>query len=195
AWAKSGINPETAHRQVWHAEAYGLRLTSLFAPVPEHYVPWLAHVGQRYEIEVLGRQQQRGVASLGVVGCLGLLYLLTRLLPRRESAPGPTAPLLDALAWLTLGGLLFGLGGGGGALFSFSVPPIIRSYNRISIYIAFFCLFAVALLLDRLLRRLPRGAAVAGLVLLLLAGFLDQTGRTAIPDHEAVRQRYRHDAD
>jgi phosphoglycerol transferase len=195
AWAKSGTNPAPIQRQVRHAEAHGLRLTSLFAPIPGHYVPWLARVGQRCEIEFLDRDQQRGIASLGVVGCFGLLYLLTRLLPRRENASVESAPLMDALAWLTLAALLLGLAGGGGALFNFTVTPIIRCYNRISIYLAFFCLFAVALLLDRLAQRLSPGVAGVGLVLLLLAGFLDQTGRTAVPDHAAVQRSYRHDAD
>ena len=225
ARSSAGINPETAHRQVWEAEAYGLRLTALFAPVSDHYVPWLARIARRYQVELADRINQRGAASLGLVGCAGFIFLMMRLLPRRDAArqeplwntddvpcsrdaessersagrdtlrSEDSASRLHALAWLTLFALLLGLCGGGGLLFNFTITPIIRCYNRISIYIAFFCLFAVALLLDRLCRSLPGKLLGHGaLALILAAGFLDQTGWQIVPNYAHLRQNYRLDA-
>jgi phosphoglycerol transferase len=59
--------------------------------------------------------------------------------------------LLTRLSGLNLAGVLLGMGGGLGALFNFLIYANIRAYNRISVYLAFFCLFAVVLVLDRFL--------------------------------------------
>jgi phosphoglycerol transferase len=191
AWHANGGNPETARRQVREADAYGLRLTALFMPVEGHYLPALRRLADRYQAEVARPVNHRGAANLGIVGCCGFVFLLGWLLPRRSGE----APLLDALARLNLCALLLGLAGGAGGLLGFSFTPLIRCYNRISICIAFFSLFAVALLLDRLSRlSIPR-PLVAGLLSVVLAvGFLDQTGHGAAPDHASLRREYRRDA-
>jgi phosphoglycerol transferase len=88
--------------------------------------------------------------------------------------------------------------GGFGSLFAFLIQPQFRCYNRISVFIAFLCLFAVGLLLDRFLRgRLDdtRGRLLWGacLALLLAGGILDQTGPLFVPDYEHAKQSFTED--
>ncbi len=189
--AEHGINSETVHRQVWDAEVCSLRLTALFVPVPRHYVPFMAEWAKRYQVDLAQFVGEHGAAHLGIVGCLGFLMLLVWMLPRTRITASAAPQWLDGLAWLNLGALLLGLSGGFGVLFNFTCTPLIRCYNRVSIFIAFFCLAAVALALDRLCKSLPTTAKYGILALVLGIGFLDQTGRDVIPDHAGLQRCYR----
>ena len=71
----------------------------------------------------------------------------------RDEAPGP----VDGLVTLNLAALLLATTGGLGAVFGFAVSPLIRCYNRMSIFIAFFALAAVALGLARVVRSARSG--------------------------------------
>src|SRR5207302_515103 len=129
-------------------------------------------------------------ASLGILGSIGFLLLVGGLFSRKRVAPNmgrivdPSYPgVREGLGALNAAALLLGTTGGLGSLFSLLVGPWIRGYNRISIYIAFFAFFALALALEGLVRRCPASwklklvvhALLGGL---LLAGVWDQTGTT-----------------
>jgi phosphoglycerol transferase len=71
----------------------------------------------------------------------------------------------------------------------------IRSYNRISVFIAFFALVAVAFALDWIVARLPRWqgrAVVAGVVCVavLAVGVADQTSSADVPDYKALERAW-----
>ena len=75
-----------------------------------------------------------------------------------------------------------------------------RTYNRISIYLGFFALAAVALLLEKARQRWartpPRRWAFAGLLaVLLVGGVLDQTTAEMVPRYETLKAEYVSDAD
>jgi phosphoglycerol transferase len=117
-------------------------------------------------------ETENRTARLGVVGAVAWLALMvTLVVPARESDrdhdPVPAAARLSVAAVLlaTLGGL--------GSLFSL-ISPAIRAYNRISPFIAFFALAAVAIWIDRLTAARPRGLRVALCAALLVVGLADQ---------------------
>jgi phosphoglycerol transferase len=120
-------------------------------------------------------------SSLGVVGSLGLLVLLGHLFVRRA---GPLIPnTLNGLSLFNLAALTLATMGGAGSLLALLGLAWMRAYNRISVFIGFFALFAVVLLLSELRRRYVRNSAArawyaAGLVLLLVGGILDQRGKS-----------------
>jgi phosphoglycerol transferase len=126
-----------------------------------------------------------------LVGSVGFVFLLGRLFYRRRSREPAT---LDGLALLNLAALVLGTCGGLGALFNFMATPMIRAYNRISVFVAFFCLAAVALLLDKLLCRLPAGRARwafhAMPALVLVGGVLDQTAPSMVPYYSHLKKMY-----
>jgi len=68
----------------------------------------------------------------------------------------------------------------------------IRSYNRISVFIAFFSLLAVAIAMERLYSRFARSTVffyvVVGVV--LVVALLDQSSRDYVPQYEPIHAEY-----
>jgi phosphoglycerol transferase len=190
---RHGPNPEAVQRCALQAEVYGLRLGQLLLPVRDHRLAPLARCKARFDQATGAAGNESSTACLGLVGSVGFLYLLGRILARRATGPPrPECDLLDGLALLNLAGVLLATAGGLGTVFSFAVHPAIRCYNRICVYLAFFALSAVALLLARARSRLLAGGLSAAL---LLGGVLDQTTDRMVPDYEGLRRQYHHDRD
>jgi phosphoglycerol transferase len=190
---RHGPNPEAVGRSVLGCEMYALRIIQLLLPVPGHRLPLFAQAPARYQRIGLPFLNENQAACLGLIGSVGFLYLLGRLLnqPRR---PG-RRHAKDGLCILTVFALLLGCMGGFGFAFGMTVSPLIRAYNRVSIYLAFFALFAVALILERLARHCtsPRARRLfhAGLAVLLAAGVLDLTTPAFVPAYGQAREEFR----
>jgi phosphoglycerol transferase len=127
------------------------------------------------------------------VGDLGFIFLLGWLFCSPQG--WADAELFDAMAVLTLSAVLLGTVGGLGAIFNFLVSPEMRAYNRISVYIAFFALFAAALLLDAWKQWMGGGKIATYLWLGLLGvilclGILDQTIPSFAWDYARAKSRY-----
>lgn len=195
-WQRHGTNAEVAKRPVDDAEFHGLKIGQLLLPSAEHRVKQLGQIRQRYDHLVLSEGEKRG-ATLGCIGSAGFLFLLSLLLHGRRS--DGRNRLLEALAALNVFAVLLATIGGFGSLFSLLVSPSIRGYNRLSIFIALFCLLAVGVLLDRLAawwaaRGKPAWQSRGVLAALALLGLIDQTGRGRVPDYAALRAQFNGDA-
>jgi phosphoglycerol transferase len=173
------------------AEIYALKVTQLVLPVTGHRVGRLNHLKYSYNKNI--EMTESDAAALGFIGTVGFLVLLALLLDRRR-----THPLLGDLSVLNIFAVLLGTVGGISSLFAVLVSAGLRSYNRISVFIAFFSLFAIAIGLDQLYRRWIRTRyaqiafyVVIGLVLLL--GVLDQTTRQYVPDYAAIKAEFLND--
>jgi hypothetical protein len=193
----NGRNAGTAQRQPPEAEVYGMKITQLLLPVAGHRIPFLARIRAGYDATA-PLVNENSLATLGAVGSAGLLILLATVLVRWKWHEN--AGLLNALGALTLGGVLVATVGGFGALFALLVTPQIRAYNRIVVYIAFFALFAVALLLDQWGKRWfqeggQRWLYSSGLLFLLVFGILDQTTPYCVPRYEELKTVYWRDAE
>jgi phosphoglycerol transferase len=95
--------------------------------------------------------------------------------------------------------VLLSVAGGFGCVFSFLVDPTIRGYDRISIFIACFALFALALLADRFRARLTRPRHRleyhVALGLVLAAGMLDQVSPAFVPSYGHLKRIFTADAE
>ena len=189
--ARHGPNPEVATRDPRDAEIFGMRIAQLLLPVAKHPVPALRELKDRYDT-MAPFPGETSASSLGVVGGVGFLALLgVMLLPMGEGRP--RRELWRALGVLNLLALLIATTGGFGSLFAFVVTPDIRTYARMHVFVAFLALFAVALLLERLVTRRARlGVAACGLV--LVVGLLDQVTSLAVRPYAKVKAHYRSDA-
>ncbi len=198
-----GRNPEAGERSPWEAQAYDLRLFQMLLPVTGHRCGPIAGMKAAINRQLQGVNENDFV-SLGAAGTAGLLFLLAWSL-LRPGTPGGAGPdegrrrRLEGVGLLNLAGLLLATKGGLGMLAAFVLPSI-RCYNRISVFLAFFALFALAHLLEALLRafgdgRLGRAAGVSAVLALTAAGIWDQApadiGRT--PEGELAL--YREDRD
>jgi phosphoglycerol transferase len=193
---KHGENVNIAQRKAYESEYYGLKLTHMLIPRPGHRIGRLANNGRKYEL-----QDQQGAESfspsLGVVATAGLLgallVLLTTGLGNRTVSPRRRRVVLAGTVALVC--FLIGTQGGISSLIAFEITPQVRAWNRISIFIAFAALLAVALALtaagDRLrARRAPRWIAGALLAVVGILGILDQTSPRDKPDHVAGAKRW-----
>jgi phosphoglycerol transferase len=190
---------DAAQRIPAESELYGLKITQLLIPADDHRVRALADLKTTYNLTPLSTENTD--ASLGVIGSAGFLFLIGWLLYRRgRDESGHPARLFGHLSLLNASAVLIGTVGGFGSLFAHLVSPHIRAYNRISVYIAFFSLFAIALLLDsatgRFARTGPRRVVFhAVLLVLVVGGVLDQTNGRQGPDYDALKAEYRNDHD
>ncbi len=171
--AKNGRNSAPHSRLSEEAEIYGLKIAHLVLPGNEHNSVVLSKLKARYNTDFRPLQNENERATLGMIGAAGLIGLLVvLLLPDRKAWPyGPLAALSAFI-------LLLGTIGGFGAVFNHVVINQVRCYNRLSVYLAFLCFFAVLWKLDRW--TLSRGGWATRLriplfVALIVVGVWDQT--------------------
>lgn len=197
----NGANESVAKRQASDSELFGLKLTHMVIPRPDHRVGFLAQRGQRYRAQ--STQAGEGFqAALGTVATLGLLLSLLVLLATGLAA-GASSLRRSRVATagaVALASFLTGTVGGASALIAYELSPQLRAWNRLSLVIAFAALLTIALALTALGDRL-RARGRPGWVLGVLAaavgvvGILDQTSPTDAPDHPAVQAAWKLDDD
>ena len=147
-WRSSGANAETAARRPVESEFYGLKLTQILLPHRHHPLEKARALSVRYNTP----SNENESSALGVVAGFGLIVLLAIAFARVAGGGGPMR-LPDKLAFLAVAALMLGTVGGGGAMFAWIVTPVIRAYNRISIFIALLSVAAAMIAIDALLRR------------------------------------------
>src|SRR5205823_4013019 len=187
-----GRNPALANRSPFEAETYGLKVLKLILPIRNHRLPIMQFIRTGWGTPI--GQTEADFSSVGLVASIGLAILLLGALVGFP-ARGRNNQFAH-LSFLTVLSIVIGATGGLGPVFAYFVSPQIRAYNRISIYIAFFCLAAFLIALEAILQlltartgRITRYAVLTGTAsVVLVAGVLDQTdARTpfAIPAVEA----------
>jgi hypothetical protein len=210
--ARHGTNHVAGQRSWKESEFQALKLTELLLPIEHYRIGVLAHLSQKYAAferslgqapgkVLIQRPTEQETVHLGLVAALGFVFLLViavlaPIAGRTRASLSPYRPAATA----TLAAFLIGTVGGVSALIAGAVTPQFRSWNRISLFIAFFALLAVALLLSGLERRLRasrgrRATFVGILVALLAVGVLDQTSSADVPDYRSITASYRSDGE
>lgn len=185
-------------RSPFHSEFYGLKLTDLVLPLQSHRLGFLGDVTREYAATT--PLPSEGGPTLGGAATLGLLALVVAALGTVLSGGSwrPRTPLMRYASFAALFAFLVATTGGVSALIAYLVTPQIRVWARMSIFIAFFALAAVALGLDALRTRLAgfrRGRPVFAGVLaaVLVLGLLDQTSSAFVPPYAAIAEQQRSD--
>ncbi len=129
------------------AEVFGLKIIQLLVPGTVHRLPALQRFSDYYA-RVAPLVTENRIAYLGAVGAAGFLFLIFVLL-RGESRD----PRLRSLSVFNIAMVLLGTIGGFSSLIAFFATDMLRSYNRISVYIAFFSLLALALSAERFAKK------------------------------------------
>lgn len=180
-----GSNSEVGKRSPVGAELYGLKITHLMMPADNHRINKLAIMKNLYNTKTPLNNENK-FATLGLVGSIGFLVLIGFLFSRNEG-------ILKKVSFLNAAALLLASIGGFGSIFALTIMDEIRGYNRISIMIAYFCIFAVFYLWDQW--KLSRG--VVGTFFLsgiLLIAILDQTNSNFNPQSAQLRALYNQDS-
>jgi phosphoglycerol transferase len=187
--AAEGPNSMVPRRIPIEPEIHGLKLVPLLLPVTGHRFPPFREFKATYNDWV--PEGENDFVSSGLVCGSGLVLLLAWVfMPRR---PAGRWLLLDGLSLLTVCGLLLAIIGGVGGVFFLVVSPLIRAYGRVSIFLAFFALLALALLAEWFYRRYVttpwrRAGFAAFFAAVLGAGVLDQTSKTFVPPYDLLRE-------
>ena len=175
-------------RAAAESEVFGMRIIQLLQPTSEHRIHALRQFKWRYDTTApfVG---ENGLTSLGVVGSVGFLALLVTLVLKRRNRPASGDDVMGTFAVLNFSAVLLGTIGGFGSLIAYLVFPQIRTYSRLVVFVAFFCLFPALRLLDRLTRARPIWGQVAT-VLVVFFGLLDQVTPAAILDYRHERDAF-----
>jgi hypothetical protein len=186
------------------AELYGLKIAQLFMPVNGHgiYDEYIdIYNSTAYLVN------ENSTAYLGILGMIGFIVLMVCLFTKRE---GIVAKRLAYLSELNITLVLLGTIGGLGAMFAFFVSPMLRGYNRISIFIEYADILAMAVLLDALIvkirykfkareKKRSRVALVCGVYavfgLVCIFSIWEGCPNLATPDYETIKAEYTSDAD
>lgn len=204
-WVSHGQNDQAIPRGISETEVNGLRVAELVLPRVDHRIDAFAEAQRKSDrfspVATSERGQQLGV--VGAIGFIGLLaFTLSRLLrrgrdrdpERSPSSLGSRAEIVQRLGLLTVAAVVIATVSGISLLISAIGVRYIRSYNRISIFIAFFALVAAAFALDWLVTRLARGgrAVLAGALCLavLAMGVFDQTSGADVPHYTALERAW-----
>jgi len=199
---EQGKNPTAAMRSPAEAEVYGLKITQLLLPVQGHRIPLFAKIRQIYASTT--PLPAEGCNPLGIIGSIGFLILILWSLLRIASELGPRVSFrekeLNCLSILNLSAVLLSTMGGFGSIIAYSLWPQIRCYNRISIFIGFFCIFAVLILLEYFRKVYVHGKysrlMYLGLLgIFLVVGVLDQTTPSFIPPYDYIKGEFLNDAE
>jgi phosphoglycerol transferase len=165
------INHEVAERSPVATEMNALKIMHLLLPQPDHRIGALKAYTKKYDTTF---PLSNTTSSLGVVGIVGFLAII--LSAGAGLVGRPVQPKLGLVAIVVLSLLLISTVGGFNVLFVTLVTPLIRGWDRISVFIEFGSILAFALLIDGC-KRLNASGPAASLVAALVAvvGFLDQT--------------------
>jgi phosphoglycerol transferase len=204
-WASHGQNDQAIPRGISETEVNGLRVAELVLPRVDHRIEAFADAQRKSDRFSPVATSERG-QQLGLVGALGFVgliaFALSRLLRRRGEAdtrgPPPLGTRVEIgkrLGVLTIVAVVVAAVSGISLLISALGVRYIRSYNRISVFIAFFALVAAAFALDWIVARAPRwhGRAVAAGVIcvtVLAVGVVDQTSSADVPDYDALERAW-----
>lgn len=172
-----GPNPEVAIRSPAEAEIYGFKMMQLVLPRIDHRIQRLAGITHSYNSDS-PLVNENATASLGIVGTGGFLLLGLFLLVKL--AGGKIDERLALLGIVVFVLFLFGTIGGLGALFSQAISPLIRGWNRVSVFIAFGAIAAFFLAVQIFINgffspKRTRLVLIASAFAIGLLGLYDQT--------------------
>jgi hypothetical protein len=189
---------EALSRAPSESELYSLNVIGLVMPVENHRIGGLASLRNRYQQATsVGKEP----APLGLVASIGFVWLLVVALALCLGARSRLGrdPRQRSLATANLTALLLGTTGGLSAIIAFAIGPELRTWSRLSIFIAFFAVAALCVLADAAWSSFTqRGSrarmiAVGALAAIVVAAVVEQTSPEMTPDYSQVAAEYHSD--
>lgn len=193
---RNGWNNFFIKRSLGETEIYGLKIAQLLLPINFHRLRSLADLRYFYNKGSF-LINENTASSLGIVGSVGFILLIALRIFNFPTVIGKsTANQLKLWGSLVVGGVYLGVVGGGGSILSLFGFSQIRSYNRISVYLAFLAILSVCLIIDHFFRdrsNRDRRLYYSAVVAVLVIGLLDQTPGY-LPRYERVAKKFETDA-
>lgn len=190
--AREGSNEVAARRTPEESAIYGLRLARFVIPPADHPIEQLARLGDKNTEFPDGTERGTWMGFVGLAGFLGGLYVALTWTPRNrpggDADPEPEAlegrpdpPPVYPAALVIVVATLIGASEGFSKVAAVIGLSQVRTWNRISVLIAFFAFFLVAIGVDSWRRYQRTGPALrvvgAAIVLVLILGDLGVLNR------------------
>lgn len=150
-------------RSIPDAELYGLKIIQLILPVRGHGISYLEGRIEEYNVTA-PLVTENYTAYIGVIGIIGLVILFSVLFKYKKDTDSIVYKRISALSELNIAGILMGTIGGIGTCFFVFVSQTLRGFNRISVYIAFFCILTVCIMADVISDKIVNKRKVFGYV-------------------------------
>jgi phosphoglycerol transferase len=205
-WRSAGPNNIASVRQAGESDLFALRVTQLVFPRSNHRLPRFAEAKASYYQGLTainpGLSTIAYDSSLGIVGTAGFLLLIVWALVSPLRAPPKQPSGTPAkLTLLNLTALLLATVGGFGSVLAFLGFPQIRAYDRMTPFIAFVSLAAMAWAADTLLPQITQrlsagrlwlryGVPAMILVAILAFGLWDQTSPADTPPYGTIAAQF-----
>lgn len=192
----NGKNLDIVVRNAAESEIYGLKLIQIVLPRLGHRNSWLAEIAQNYSTTypLVNENSTAALGALGVVGLVSLGYFFFRRFAQKNDDNVGSFVALIVLALFLVGTV-----GGFGAIFSATVSPLIRGWNRISVFIGFGALVGLCFAISTIRRRFPDSVRSKKVILFssiatICLGLYDQTTAACIACNEQIKAAFESDA-
>ncbi len=156
------------------AENYGLKIIQLFLPVNDHGISFLEMALSEYN-KKMPLVNENASSYLGLAGIIGFVILILYIFKENRNDTS-LKKRLSILADMNLCAVLFSVIGGFGAMLYLALFRVLgglvpRCFNRVSVFIACICLFALCLVTEECYKKLKKSSLkyVAGV---LFCGFM-----------------------
>ena len=193
----NGKNMEVAIRSPAESEFLGLKIIQLLLPVPGHRIEPFSQFSLYYGSTA--PLMNENSEALGIIGAIGFIILIFwifyQMFNKNSSMYNETFNKITQISALNLSAILLATIGGFSSIIAYSTFSQIRAYNRISIFIAFFCIAAIVLLLDFILQKYSssktkKWAVIGCIVIILFVGLYDQTTENFVPDYKNTKTTF-----
>ena len=186
-----GENKLMAVRSAVEADIYGSKISYMLLPQDGIIFP-SEKITQRYEdyVKHAPLHTENKSAYLGPIGVIGFFALFISLIGFKNNCKDP----LYWISRLNLFAILFSTIGGFSILFSIFITPSLRSHNRISNYIACFCIFTVGWLFQKWIDKGDKFKlkSIITVIVFMVALYI-QVPVHPIWDFKAAQQNYAND--
>jgi hypothetical protein len=191
----AGDNAEVAKRNPAETEIYGLKLVQMLLPHQGHRVGYLNNLAEQYNNN-FPLVNENVTSALGVVGAAGFVFLLFAAFVLMCGLQVDSRLAFFSITTLFL--FFFATIGGFSALFAITVSPMLRAWNRISIFIGFGAIASAFLILQISLKKFFSEIQAKKMMLpiaigLCILGFWDQTSRPSVSHNDSIRVTFESD--
>lgn len=190
-----GPNHEVAARTLAESEVFGLKLVQLLYPRANHRIVALRNIESKYS-GIAPLVNENRTSALGLIGSIGLLFLIWNVFKMMSGGTAKRQISYFSLCALVL--FSFGTIGGVGVIFADFVSPLIRAWNRMSVFIAFPAIISLLLLIQSHFSKayFAKYATVAlwgSAALITTVGVLDQTANPCLECNIQVKALFEMD--
>lgn len=168
SWEANGRPPDIAYKYAAEAEIYALKIRKMLVPHEDNNVPIFNSWSQLDKNAHFPNENENAMARLGPMASIGLIFIFSISLGLINFNNKKDMRKVMTLANITIFVVLFATVGGFGSILNLAIPDF-RTYNRFSVFIAFFSLSAVAFLWQSMYQNAVKTSIKVTLVVILFA--------------------------